>query len=280
VLQAVRHTGGALVYASPKLRATRAIVLEAVRQCGRSLEVASEAMRADREVVLEAVQQDGFALEFASDLLRSDREVVLAAVRVCGCALEHADPVLKNDKEIVLEAVDQHGLALESAGPLPRADREIVLAAVSRHGGALRFAPSKMKKDREVVLEAVRRSSGSAWKHAETRLKADPLLDPCSACLNPIATPGSAGAPVFTVLEVTVREVEALVEMLAISMTGMEVRVELPVEATVGDFGRRLVEPTRHRTVYMVLLGHSEPLSPFDVDRPFLDVAAHLRTTA
>ena len=69
------------------LWADRDIVLDAVRHHGCHLQYASSELRADREVVLTAVMQAGSALKYASAELRADLEVVLTA-------MEHSWPTL------------------------------------------------------------------------------------------------------------------------------------------------------------------------------------------
>ena len=69
------------------LWADRDIVLDAVRHHGCHLQYASAELRADREVVLTAVMQAGSALKYASAELRADLEVVLTA-------MEHSWPTL------------------------------------------------------------------------------------------------------------------------------------------------------------------------------------------
>ena len=62
------------------LWADRDVVLDAVRHCGWYLKYASTELRADREVVLTAVMEAGSALKYASVELRADLEVVLVAM--------------------------------------------------------------------------------------------------------------------------------------------------------------------------------------------------------
>ena len=69
------------------LWADRDIVLDAVRHHGCHLQYASTELRADRVVVLTAVMQAGSALKYASAELRADLEVVLVA-------MEHSWPTL------------------------------------------------------------------------------------------------------------------------------------------------------------------------------------------
>ena len=70
VLDAVRHHGCHLQYASSELRADREVVLAAVAKSGHALEYASDALRADREVVLTAIEHHASYLKFASNELR------------------------------------------------------------------------------------------------------------------------------------------------------------------------------------------------------------------
>ena len=81
------------------LWADRDIVLDAVRHHGSHLQYASTKLRADREVVLTAVMQAGSALKYASAELRADLEVVLLAMEhswptLCVPAELQADPVV------------------------------------------------------------------------------------------------------------------------------------------------------------------------------------------
>ena len=81
------------------LWADRDIVLDAVRHHGWHLRYASTELRADREVVLTAVMESGSALKYASAELRADLEVVLTAMEhswptLCVPAELQADPVV------------------------------------------------------------------------------------------------------------------------------------------------------------------------------------------
>jgi hypothetical protein len=70
VLEAVKHNGYALGYASKKLQNDREVVLEAVREAGDALKYASEELQNDREVVLKALKDTRYAFEYASDSIQ------------------------------------------------------------------------------------------------------------------------------------------------------------------------------------------------------------------
>ena len=88
------------------LWADRDIVLDAVRHHGSHLQYASTKLRADREVVLTAVMQAGSALKYASAELRADLEVVLLAMEhswptLCVPAELQADPEVAEQVRLV-----------------------------------------------------------------------------------------------------------------------------------------------------------------------------------
>ena len=176
MLAAIALEGRALEHASPELRADRDVVLAALGGLGfgGELQYASPELRADRDIVLAALAYDGRALEHASCKLRADRDIVLAALARDNCAsvLKHASAELRADRDLVLATVASDGLALRHASPELRADRDIVLAALSKNGSALQYASPELRADRGVVLAALSRY-GPALQHASTELQAD-----------------------------------------------------------------------------------------------------------
>ena len=134
----------------------RQFALEAVRHDGSNLYYASEDLKIDREVVLVAVssQNSAEALWAANDNFKNDREIVAVAVSIDGLALEHASQDLKNDREIVLLAVSNRGIALEYANKDLKNDLEILLSAVDNEEEALAYVPDKYKNNPLINLVA------------------------------------------------------------------------------------------------------------------------------
>lgn len=82
----------------------RSFVLAAVTKNGGALKYASDKLRDDRTVVLVAVSRDGNALQYASGRLQDDRDVVIAAVSSSGDAIQYASSNLQHDRGIVMVA--------------------------------------------------------------------------------------------------------------------------------------------------------------------------------
>ena len=100
---------------SPKIRNNKEYMLEAVKHDGYALQYASKTLQNDKEIVLEAIKEDHRALKCASDELKNNKEFILEAVKRNGFALKYVPKALQNDKEIVIEAIKEDKSALEYA---------------------------------------------------------------------------------------------------------------------------------------------------------------------
>jgi hypothetical protein len=145
-----------------------AAVMEAVKQTWRALLYASDRLKDDFTIVMEAVQHDGWALKYASERLQDDFTIVMEAVKQTGTALEYASVRLQDDAIIVMEAVKQTWRALEYASERLQDDAIIVMEAVKQKGWALEYASVRLQDDAIIVMEA-----GTALNFASDRLKDD-----------------------------------------------------------------------------------------------------------
>jgi len=107
-MQALRHNGRAIAYASTTLRADKEVILEALKTCP-ALEYASVDLKADKATVMRAVTNGGMQLIHASMKLREDKDVVMRAIKDDGEAFEYALGNMQSDVEALLTAV--HGVA-------------------------------------------------------------------------------------------------------------------------------------------------------------------------
>eukprot|EP01052_Picozoa_sp_SAG31_P009808 SAG31_NODE_524_length_14529_cov_23.084130_7_plen_330_part_00 len=147
--------------ATPEQRADETVVLEAIRHYGEQLQYASDELRRNRAVVLAAVAQDGESLLFADEELRGDREIVLRAVENRWTALRFVAQPMKASMEVLQLAMSQNGHALQYAPSEVRADRFAVLMAVQQHPRALEYAAAPLRADRQLLVEADVRTPGT-----------------------------------------------------------------------------------------------------------------------
>jgi len=130
------------------LQNDRNIVLEAVKHDGDALRYASDELKNDRNFVLEAVKNDGGALRYASEEVRRDL--------VNGFPLEE----VTSNEIVVFEAVKQNGLALQHASVELKSNYKIVLEAVKTNNMALKFASLELRNNTNVIIEAACQNQG------------------------------------------------------------------------------------------------------------------------
>jgi hypothetical protein len=104
VIAASRSSVDALLWASPRLREDKAVLLAACSAHGRAIRYTTT-LRSDPEVALVAVSQDGDALQMVSKELRDDKTIVLAAVSNSPYALAYASESLRKDVDCVVAAL-------------------------------------------------------------------------------------------------------------------------------------------------------------------------------
>lgn len=156
VLAAVRSHGHALKFAPPHLADDEEVVMAAVSAPeegglrGVNLIYAHPRLKALKQVVLAAVSSFGYALSDASLALRADKEVVLQAVRAHGRALEYACTALRHDRDVCRAALARSPDAFFWVGDSLWEDRSFVLWAVRT--AKMEYIPPSMVHDYEVAV--------------------------------------------------------------------------------------------------------------------------------
>ena len=79
----------------------------AVQSDGGALRYASERLRNDKKIVLEAVTNNGMALEFASEALKDNFKIVKIATKSKGASIRHASARLQRNRFIILSSYDR-----------------------------------------------------------------------------------------------------------------------------------------------------------------------------
>ena len=100
-----------LANATPELCDDESVVLRALRNNKNDASVlwyASPRLRATRSLVMIAVLHNGDALQHVGAALRADREIVRAAVRRCRSALRYASPELRDSESTVATSIDRY----------------------------------------------------------------------------------------------------------------------------------------------------------------------------
>ena len=109
VIASVQQDGGALKFASERLRGDKDVVMAAISSRPRKgWAYATVVLKNNRDFVLDLVSRDGSFLELVSDDFKADRSVVFSAVMQNGRALQHASATLQADRSVVIEAVKQY----------------------------------------------------------------------------------------------------------------------------------------------------------------------------
>lgn len=164
------------LYASDRLRGTKAVVLAAVRKHPKSFEHASPDMQGDKEVLIAACRINTVAMQWASENLKTDREVFLNPNLNIG-----SDPVLSyavghnilDDREVVLRAVTACARNLEYASATLKDDDEVVRAAFKKAGSSLEHASSRLRGDREYIRELALKVNAEALRYANEDIRSD-----------------------------------------------------------------------------------------------------------
>lgn len=151
VLEAVKHGGGELQYASEGLRDDEEVVLAAVQKYGRALQFANPRWQKDRRVVLKAVKSNGFALQYADSELKLDREIAFEAVKSKAFAIQYIDESLRNDKEIALTAVIKDGLCVQFLSPSLKKDKDVGITAVTENKSAIYQLDESIMLDKDIL---------------------------------------------------------------------------------------------------------------------------------
>jgi hypothetical protein len=113
VCLAVTTSVDTLLWASPRLRENKDVLLIACSHFGRALRY-TESLRRDRDVVLAALKADGNALQMCG--FRNDLEMVKVAIRHEPFALQYASEELRQNVELLVIAGRQNRKALKCAG--------------------------------------------------------------------------------------------------------------------------------------------------------------------
>lgn len=105
----------ALKYGNDFQKNDKDLVLQAVKHSGNALEFASKALKDDPVVVEAAVNNRGAAIRFVSERLRSDPKICAAAVENQGSSLNYMPREIKKKRDIVARAVNHYGYAFNYA---------------------------------------------------------------------------------------------------------------------------------------------------------------------
>ncbi|CAE8587620.1 unnamed protein product, partial [Polarella glacialis] len=168
ILEAVKHSAGALAEAAPTLLNDRAFLLKAITANSASLGYASEQWRNDKDLLREAARTGkGSALQGASAALRSDRDFILELVLEDAEAYKYASEDLRSQQDFALAVAKRNGETLRFMIPKFRADRSIVDAAVARNPQVANYAHSSRRSEMGVMEGGV---------HGEEQMKLEHKL--------------------------------------------------------------------------------------------------------
>jgi len=136
--------GGALAFASPRLRDHENTVLAAVGHRGWALQMASSRLQAHREVCGGCM-----LIPFLASFLKyhhMHHRITVVWINSSPFIIFHPMNI-----KVVLAACQQDGSALLYASEALKADRGVVLAAVATYGSALNWASPELQNDKDVV---------------------------------------------------------------------------------------------------------------------------------
>ena len=120
----------------------------AVEVYGGALEFASERLRDTAEIVRAAVSRDGLALKYASDRLRDDETFMRDAIEVDFHNIRYASERLRDDEAFIRKLIkEEDHRALKYASERLRHDDEFVFAAVRDDYNSVEYASSRLKTE-------------------------------------------------------------------------------------------------------------------------------------
>ena len=197
VLEAIKHDGSALQFASSDIRRDQDIVLEAGKKHRWALQFADRELFDDASFLLRAIELDSAVLQLATMKMRGDRgfmieagenqsplptvchakttersrfrhrssETGLACLAICG------GPELLGNAELMLEAFCP-GSAFTRVCCTKLKKKRQLLEALKLCNSVLHFAEPEARQDRDLVLAAVK-ISGQELKFAAPDLRRD-----------------------------------------------------------------------------------------------------------
>ena len=128
----------------------RDIILEVVKRSGWAFIYASDRLKDDKDMILEALKYSSYGYEFASKRLRNDKEVILAAIKRYPLLRIPFLENLLDDKDIVLAKVSRDGIFIRNVSDRLKDDKDVVLAALRNNPFAFVYASERLQKDKEL----------------------------------------------------------------------------------------------------------------------------------
>ena len=127
VLVAVTTSVDALLWASPRLKEDREVLMQACSHFGRAIRY-TKLLRSDPGVVFAAVKNDGNALQHVPSGLRSNFDVVATAIQSKPLSFQYASEELRSNVELLVMAAKLNPKVLAAAAtPEARSKAEAIL---------------------------------------------------------------------------------------------------------------------------------------------------------
>lgn len=163
-----------------ELRADYEFFKKAVQLHGGALKYASEKIKNDKIIVLEAIKSNdiksGLANEtsiiYASDNLLNDRSFILNAVAVNGKIYKFLKNEFINDSEIIFKSIENNPTVYEYLDEIYKSNFDIAKKAISLNPYKLSYAPVEIKNNKEIIICAIEKYPDSI-QYASESLKSD-----------------------------------------------------------------------------------------------------------
>lgn len=136
-------------------RSNKEVVLQAVRHNGANLEYASDELRKDEEVVYAAVLNDGNALQFADEQLRDSKDLIVKIVKMQNCAFRYIGSKLLADRKFVIKVIRAHHLYLEDLPKELKRDLGAVLESIKRYDWISKDLIDRLEKGEPIPLSEI-----------------------------------------------------------------------------------------------------------------------------
>jgi len=158
-MKAVQLHGGALKYASEKIKSDKKIVIESIKvndvKSGLANETsilyASENLLTDRSFILEAIAVNGKVYKFLKNEFKNDIEIINKSIENNPTVYEYLDNIYKSNFDIAKKAISLNPYKLSYAPDEIKNNKEIIICAVQKYPDSIQYASDSLKSDFEIA---------------------------------------------------------------------------------------------------------------------------------
>lgn len=158
-MKAVQLHGGALKYASEKIKCNKKIVLESIKSNDvksvlaneKAILHASDTLLNDRLFILEAICVNGKIYKYLKNEFKNDSEIINISIENNPSVYEYLDDIYKSNSDIAKKAITLDPYQLSYAPIEIKSNKEIVKCAIEKYPNTLQYASDILKSDFEIA---------------------------------------------------------------------------------------------------------------------------------